>query len=173
MNLFKATALAIALALLFLAVGCQQQEAGGISEEEAKALMDDYVKIFNKKNLALIDEVFDINFELKSPVLPEPLIGTAELKNFVASTAVSFPDFHITIEDMLVDGDRIWSRFTITGTNTGRLAEIRATNKSFKIAGLAMTHVQNGKIVKDETFWNALDLYQQLGFILLPPPPID
>jgi hypothetical protein len=31
--------------------------------------------------------------------------------------------------------------------------------------------VANGKIVEDETFWNVLDFYQQLGFTLTPPAP--
>jgi hypothetical protein len=34
---------------------------------------------------------------------------------------------------------------------------------------MAMTRLQDGKIIEDETFWNALSFYQQLGFALSPP----
>jgi hypothetical protein len=38
---------------------------------------------------------------------------------------------------------------------------------------MAITRVADGKIVEDETFWNVLDFYQQLGFTLSPPQPLE
>ena len=58
------------------------------------------------------------------------------------------------------------------GTNTGPLGQLPATGKRFHISGLAVTQVVNGKIVMDETFWNVLGFYQQLGFTLTPPEGI-
>lgn len=34
---------------------------------------------------------------------------------------------------------------------------------------MAITRVVDRKIIEDETYWNVLGLYNQLGFKLLPP----
>ena len=160
----------VAMVLLCFTFSCQQPVEEGITEEEAKALLDRYLEIFNEGNLALADEILDPEFVLKSPFLPEPIVGIEALKAFVPNNATTFPDFHCTIEEIMVKGDKIVSRFTITGTNTGFLGELPPTGKKVHIsAAVAITQVVNGKIVEDETFWNVLDFYQQLGFTLTPP----
>ena len=162
-------AFVITLVLLCFSFSCQKQVKEQITEEEAKVLMNRYMEATNKANLALIDEVCSPDFVLRTPASPKPIMGIEGYKAFVSNTSKAFSDFNCTIEELIVKGDRIWSRFTITGTNTGPLGEIPATGKKFKVSGLAITRVANGKIAEDETFWNVLDLYQQLGFTLIPP----
>lgn len=164
-----AFALGVFLLVLCLASGCQQQPTETMTEQEAKALLDRYMEIFNKSNLALADEVFHPEFVLKTPLLPEPLVGIEAFKDLVTNNAVAFPDFNGTIEEVVVKGDRIWSRFTMAGTNTGPLGKLPPTGKKIHVTGMAITRVVDGKILEDQTFWNVLDFYQQLGFKFLPP----
>jgi len=168
-RLLTKAAFVLTLVLLCFSFSCQKQAKEQITEEEAKVLMDRYMKATNEANLALIDEICSPEFVLHTPAYPEPIVGIEGYKAFVTNTSKVFSDFNCTIEELIVKGDRIWSRFTITGTNTGSLGEIPATGKKFKVSGLAITRVANGKIAEDETFWNVLDLYQQLGFTLIPP----
>ncbi len=44
-----------------------------------------------------------------------------------------------------------------------------AAGKAFRLEAFAITRTVDGKIDEDETFWNVLDMYQQLGFSLVPP----
>ena len=161
--------------LLCFTFSCQKQVieevTDVITEEEAKVLLDHYMEIMNEDNLDLVEEIFDPEFVLRSPFLPEPLVGIEAFKALAKNNAISFSDFNGTIEELTVKGDKIWSRFTMTGTNTGPLGDLPATGKKFRVTGLAVTHVANGKIVEDETFWNVLDMMQQLGFTLTPPQP--
>lgn len=168
-GLLSKAAFVLVLVFSCFSINCQQQAKRQITEQEAKALMDRYMEATNKVNLALIDEVCSPEFVLHTPAFPEPIVGIENYKAFVTNTSKAFSDFNCTVEELIVKGDRIWSRFTITGTNTGPLGEIPATGKTFRVSGLAITRVANGKIAEDETFWNVLDLYQQLGFTLVPP----
>jgi steroid delta-isomerase-like uncharacterized protein len=162
----------IALVLLLgFTFNCQKQGAKGITEEEARVLLNRLMEIHNEGNLALAEEIFDPEVVLRYPILPEPLVGIDAFKTLMKNTAISFPDFNGEINELIVKGDKIWCRYTITGTNTGPLGDLPPTGKTFRITGLAVTRVVNGKIVEDETFWNVLDLYQQLGFTLTPPQP--
>ena len=156
--------------ILFFTFCCQKGEEG-VTEEEAKVLMDRYMEVVNTSNLILAEEILAPEFKLRSPILPEPIVGIEAFKTFIINNTAVFTDFQCTIEKVAVKGNEIWSRFTISGINTGPFGEIPATGKKFHVTGLAITRVVNGKIVEDETFWNVLDMYQQLGFTIIPPQP--
>lgn len=130
------------------------------------------METINSADLDLIDKIIDPDFELHSPFFPEPLKGIENYKVFVTNTAQTFSDFNATIEEVVVKDDIVWGRFSMKGTNTGQLGNLPATGKKFHITGLAVSQIIDGKIVKDETFWNVLEFYQQLGFTLTPPEVI-
>ncbi len=157
--------------LLCFTFSCQQPVEEGITEEEARTLLYNLLEIMKGSNMALIEEIMDPECVLRYPILPEPIVGIEAFKVMVKNNAITFTDFDGTIEELIVKGDRIWSRYTMSATNTGPLGDIPATGKKFHITGIGITHVKNGKILEDQTFWNVLDLYQQLGFTLTPPQP--
>jgi predicted ester cyclase len=83
----------------------------------------------------------------------------------------AFPDFHITIEDVIAEGDQVVVRLTGRGTNTGDLgapAPHPATGKHVTITGNVIARVANDKFVE---IWHQVDwlgLFQQLGLIPAP-----
>jgi predicted ester cyclase len=56
----------------------------------------------------------------------------------------------------------------MSAINTGPLGDIPATGKKFQITGMAITRIADGKIIEDDTYWNVLGFFQQLGFTLTP-----
>jgi len=161
--------ISIIMIMLFSTYGCQQKPANALTDQEAKAILDRYMETMNKNDLALVDKIIADEFVLHSPLSPDPIEGKEAYKALVTNTVNTFSEFNATIEEIVVQGDKVWGRFTMEGINTGPLGELPATNKKFRISGLAVSHIVDGKIVKDETFWNVLDFYQQLGFTLVPP----
>jgi steroid delta-isomerase-like uncharacterized protein len=171
MGKYLSLTLTAAMIVCFV-LGCQQQQQPqGITEEEARMLMNRFMDITKDGNVDqdLIDELFDPNCVFKYPASPEPMTGTENFKKFSEQNIITFPDFGGKIEDIAVKGNEIWSRFTISATNLGPLGEMPATGKKVQITGMGITRVIDGKIVEDETFWNVLSFYQQLGFTLTPP----
>lgn len=159
----------ITLFSLCFSFNCQQQTKDVLTEEEAKVLMDQYMDTMNKNDLDLVNEIIAPEFVMHSAFFPEPIKGIEGYKALVTNTSKTFSDFNATIEEVSVKGNKVWSRFSMEGINTGPLGDIPATGKKFHISGLAITRIVNGKIVEDETFWNVLSFYQQLGFTLTPP----
>jgi len=157
------------IAMIFMAYGCKQEPINTLSEADARIILEQYMETINNADMELIDKIIDPDFELHSPFFPEPLKGIENYKDFVMNTANTFSDFKATIEDVVAKGDKVYGRFSMEGANTGPIGNIQATGKRFHITGLAITKIVNGKIIKDETFWNVLGLYQQLGFTLAPP----
>jgi predicted ester cyclase len=65
-----------------------------------------------------------------------------------------FPDLEINVEEQLVEGDRVASRWIARGTNRGRRVEMR---------GITISRFEDGKIVEDRGYSDTLDLLRQLG----------
>jgi predicted ester cyclase len=65
-----------------------------------------------------------------------------------------FPDLEIEVEDQVVDGERVVSRWIARGTNRGRGATL---------TGITISRLADGKIVEDWTVSDNLGLLRQLG----------
>lgn len=81
-----------------------------------------------------------------------------------------FPDLNIQYSHAYIEGSNIFMNWECTGSNTGVFGEMRATGKKVKIQGL--THLyftEEGKLYKEDVYYNELDLLQQLGYTLTAP----
>jgi steroid delta-isomerase-like uncharacterized protein len=165
--------------LLCFAFGCQKQATEeapeGISEEEAQRIAEQMLEIFNAGNLALVDEIFDPGFVRHDRALPEDIVGLDAFKAYVTSLRTAYPDFAATIDEQIVKGDKMITRWTVTGTNTGPLqtpmGEFPPTGKAMSVNGAEIITVVNGKITEDWVFYNQLYALLQLGYTLTPPQP--
>jgi predicted ester cyclase len=75
----------------------------------------------------------------------------------------TFPDLHITPEQMIAEGDLVAARWTATGTHSGDLAGITATGTPVRWSGTDMYRLVDGRIVE---WWRNDDfvgLLHQLG----------
>jgi predicted ester cyclase len=80
----------------------------------------------------------------------------------------AFPDLHFTIEDTLVEGDKIVWRWSSTGTNTGSMMGMPSTNKKATITGIEIYRIANGKIAERWGNFDQLGMLQQLGVVPMP-----
>ena len=159
----------LSILILALLLSCQQKEDQSLTENEARIILDKLMETMSNADTTLAVEILHPDCELRYPLLPEPAKGIEACKKLIISTANTFSNFKGTIEEVNIKGDRIWSRYSMSGINTGPLGQIPATGKKFQITGMAITRIKDGKIIEDETYWNVWDFYNQLGFKLLPP----
>lgn len=173
--LFQFTKVIPLVLLLCFNLSCQKQVEEGITEEEAKALIDRYLEIWNGGNLALVEEIIDPEYVAHDSASPEDIVGIEGFKGWITSTRISFSDFNVTSDEMIVKGNNILTRWTATGTNTGPLispqGELPPTGKKFRVSGFCLSRVVNGKFKEDFNIYNVLDMMLQLGFTLTPPAP--
>jgi len=160
--------------LLCFTFSCQKGEEG-ITEEEATAIGDVYVKSRNEGNLALLDEIYSSDVVVHDCSSPEDIIGLEALKGYYSYTHKAFPNLHAVLDETIVKGDRIILVWTFSGVNTGSfhtpLGDIHATGKKVKFSGVAIDRVDEGKIVEEWVYFNVLQVLQQLGFTITPPQP--
>ncbi len=76
-----------------------------------------------------------------------------------------FADLHVTIEDMVAEGDKVVIRFTTHGTQQGALGGIPPTGKQVAVSTIEITRIADGKIVEDRGLDDRLGMLQQLGLV--------
>ena len=80
----------------------------------------------------------------------------------------AFPDGHLTLEDMVAEGDRVAARWTFQGTHRGQFMGIAATDKAVSISGIEIERFAGGRIVEHWEQADIMSLMQQLGAIPAP-----
>jgi steroid delta-isomerase-like uncharacterized protein len=136
-----------------------------MSTEELKAIARRYIEeVWNKGNLALIDELFTPDHINHSPSAGQ-MAGPEGLKQLIASFRNAAPDLHFTIDDMIAEGDRVVTRWTARGTHAGELMGVPPTGKQITVTAIVIDRFAGGKFAEHWAGRDDLGLYQQLGLI--------
>jgi predicted SnoaL-like aldol condensation-catalyzing enzyme len=117
-----------------------------MSTEGNKALVRRLIEeVWNQGNLAIFDELYAPDFIFHDPGLPQ-IRTREEDKQWIVGVLKTFPDFHITIDDLIAEGDQVVVRLTGRGTNTGDIlapSPHPATGKQVNITGIAIARISN------------------------------
>ena len=132
-----------------------------MSLEENKAIIRKVIEAVNKRNLALLDELMAPDFVGHTLQLQ----GLESYKKLNTMLFNGFPDWHVTIEDIIAEADEVWVRVTATGTHKGEYRGLAPTGKRITGTGVSIWRIVDGKMVERETVINFLDFYKQLGVI--------
>ena len=133
--------------------------------EDNKALMSGFLEeVFNNKKLAAIDEYIAPNHvdHTLPPFLPTTPEGT---KRAIDMFLKAFPDVHLTVEDMIVEGDKVVTRYTSRGAQKGRFMGIPPTGKQMAVSSIIIARIADGKIVEEWGLDDQMGMLQQLGII--------
>ena len=169
-SLLKITMIIPVILLLCFTFSCQQQVEEGITEEEAKALIDRALEIWNEGNLAVANDLLASDF-VQHAVQSKDIVGIDAFKEDVTDMRTDFPDFNFTIKELIVKNDKIVCHWIATGTNTGTTSDIPPTGKKMRVPGVAIIRVVNGKIVEKWMYYNEVIVLRQLGYTIIPPQP--
>ena len=92
---------------------------------------------------AFVDHVNDLKFR-----------GLDGVEKSVGLYKKVFSELTITVEDQLVDGERVTSRFFVEGSSLGRRVRFN---------GITISRFENGLIVEDWSVTDTLGMLRQLG----------
>jgi predicted ester cyclase len=123
-----------------------------------------WIEGLNRGDVSVADAVFVPDCVVHMTGVPEPLRGLGPWKELVAGLLRAFPDIHFTIEDQLVQGDRVAFRWRATATHTGPLGAAPPTGKPVALDGLILDRMGDGKVLERWEQWDQSLMLQQLGF---------
>jgi predicted ester cyclase len=133
-----------------------------VSTEQIKAIKRQEYEAVNQKKLDALEEVVAPDV-ISHPARPGQAPGLEGVKQLFSSLYAAFPDFHIDVEDMIAEGDRIVARVTGSGTHQGEFMGIAPTGNRVEFSAIDIARIVEGKIVEHWSNSDQLGLIQQLG----------
>ena len=132
-----------------------------MSTEENKTIVRRFMtEILQNGNMSLVDQLCAPNYVNRMTGQ-----GIDSFKQIGGLMKSAIPDYHVTIENLVAEGDQVVARFTMTGTITGSVMGSKPSGKAFSVRGLTYYRLSNGKIVEDDPITNQ-DMMQLLGVTL-------
>ena len=141
--------------LFLLLPGCQTPLQKGAAQPQGKAVVAGYLEdILNGDRWETYDQYF-----APQVLFNGALIGKSDLQRRVASFRSAYPDFHVTIEDQIAEGDGVVTRMMCTGTHLGPDLGVPATGVKVKFTGIAIDRIRDGKVVE---MWFLGDVWSRM-----------
>ncbi|MEZ0370739.1 MAG: ester cyclase [Candidatus Sericytochromatia bacterium] len=131
------------------------------TEAANKAKVKEFYEVFfNQRKL---DRVVD--FVDPKAVDHDVPAGTTmeQFKEMMGMWFTAFPDFKVTVLQIVADGDLVMCRFVQEGTFKGNLMGLAPTNKHMKLTSVDIIRIQNGKMVEHWSEWDRASFMHQLG----------
>jgi steroid delta-isomerase-like uncharacterized protein len=122
-----------------------------------------FEEVWNQNRLASIDELAApdaVSHGLSDD--GQPRVGRDHFRNFIGSFRAALGDIHITVEDVLSDGDRTAARLTFRATHTGDGFGFPATGRPIVATAIVIARWRDGKIVEGWNEFDAAGMLRQL-----------
>jgi predicted ester cyclase len=124
-----------------------------------------YEEVVHKQDVNAVDRYFGASYVNHGP-FPEPQVRTREeLKGFFQALFTAFPDLHVTLGEMVVEGDLVAWRGIVSGTHQGELNGIPPTGKKVIAEEYHIERVRNGEMVEHWGLFDTLAMLQQIGAV--------
>jgi steroid delta-isomerase-like uncharacterized protein len=126
------------------------------------------VRMFHEKALVQHDPdgaaaLISDNYCLHDPAMPDFAGGREAFKKMCNAGLEGMRDFSIAIKDQIADGDRVATRWTMSGCQTKDFPGIPNKGKCFKVGGITISRVADGKIAEEWVDWDDQGFAKQLG----------
>ncbi|GAC1350614.1 MAG: ester cyclase [Ktedonobacteraceae bacterium] len=139
-----------------------------MSTQENKARIRKYIdEAWNKGNVDIIDEMMAEHYA-RYPNGPGEPLNREEQKQRIVAYRKAFPDFQLTIEDLIAEGDKVVFRMIGRGTHQSTFMGIPSGGKPMTISIIDIARFENGKVVEHWGNRDDLGMLQQIGAILSP-----
>lgn len=124
-------------------------------------------ELWNIRDVELISKTID------EAVHPDMLLhtpmgeatGPGALKQVMAIGHRVFPDLHVTVEDVIAEGDKVVARNTVTGTHQGQYLGLPPTGKRVAYSEIFIFRFSDGRVAEISGVVDVFSQMRQLGAI--------
>ncbi|MEV6635018.1 ester cyclase [Actinoplanes sp. NPDC051470] len=125
-----------------------------------RQLADLFVEMTNTHNPDLVEKFVAENYLNHNDFVAD---GREANRQFWAAFFTGLPDVTVTMEDLIIAGDRVVGRFVYRGTHTGDLLGIPASGQPVEMRSIDIWRVQDGLFVEHWDQLNLMQMFQQIG----------
>jgi steroid delta-isomerase-like uncharacterized protein len=141
----------------------------GETSIDSRRVAEQLVADFNASDLNRIEDLVATDVVYHLPPGGETLRGIEAFKQFLAGSRQAFPDKVWTIEDAVVDGEKIAFWATARGTHRADFMGIPPTGRSIDVTFFVIWRIQEGRVAEGWALWDVFTMMQQLGSLDASP----
>ena len=132
-----------------------------ITDADFNALWQKVDVLWEQRDPTLIHTVYADNFVRISPG------GTStsgeELTNELNAVGTAFPGLNLNLLRYDICGNMASVHWSVSGDFTGEIAGLTGNGKPYSVVGITVITVEDGKIVKDDSYWDTFAVFAQTG----------
>ena len=140
--------------------------------EESMAVARRYWEAANSHDGNQMREVLTMDYIHHDPGLQVPDADRdTHIQIIAGGMFQAFPDLHVTIHDMVAEGDRVAVRWSFSGTHSGKLPgnpPLPPTGKRIEVNAMAIHRVVGDKLAESWVNFDVMGMMQQFGVIPAP-----
>ena len=146
-------------------------EAGTVTASDTTAIATAYVQMWNDRDYEAIPRLVSESFVMYDPAVPAAGVagpkgeahGRDGLRQFVELLTTAFPDFEVTVLDILSGEDLAMYEVRLTMTHEGPLGGLPPTGRRVDVRGASILRLEDGVVAEHRFHTNMQESAEQLG----------
>ncbi|MBI4964699.1 MAG: ester cyclase [Desulfomonile tiedjei] len=132
------------------------------AEDNKKLVHSFFEKAYIQHDLDAAAELITRDYCLHDPTRPDFAGGVDAFKRAQKLYLDAISAHDLKINEQIAEGDRVVTRWTVTGTQRADLPGIPNRGCSFKVGGITISRVSDGHIAEEWQDWDDAGLRRQL-----------
>jgi steroid delta-isomerase-like uncharacterized protein len=127
---------------------------------DAQQLAEIFVAMINTHDPDQVDRFIAENYINHNDFVAD---GREANRQFWTAFFAGLPDVSVTMQDLVISGDRVIGRFVYRGTHTGDFMGIPASGNPVEMRSIDIWRLQGGMFVEHWDELNLMQVFQQMG----------
>jgi steroid delta-isomerase-like uncharacterized protein len=138
-----------------------------VSEENKENMRRVLEEAFGQGRVEVVDEVLHSNFVCWDPNSESGEIrGADTIKSEIEYFRNAVPDLTYTVDDQIVEGNMVVSRYTVSGTHQGEFFGVPGSGKRIEMTAINIDRFdESGKLVEEWVEYDLLGAMRKIGAI--------
>lgn len=135
-------------------------------EENKELVRRLLVEAFGRGDLDVLDELLAEDFVGHAPAEPGHGAETQDrdrVAEEIERAHEGLADLRFTVDEIIAEGNLVAVRSTVTGRHEEEFMGAPPTGEEVQFRAMNFLRIEDGKVVEDWAFWDALGLMGQLG----------
>ncbi|MGE3797711.1 MAG: ester cyclase [Thermomicrobiales bacterium] len=131
-------------------------------ESNKQAARDFFEQIWNQKDESAIDRFIPENAIGNDPDFGA---GREGFRTQWRQWITGFPDLHFEIVDLISEGDKVLTRWVLTGTLQGEYLGVQPDGRTIRVEGMSLDRIDDGWVAEGFEGWDNYGFRKQLGLV--------
>jgi predicted ester cyclase len=135
-----------------------------MTREEKVSLIERLHSLWNTGDLAAIPSIYAPDFVAHMPKgwMHSPFIGHDGVREAILRIRAAFSDWTEIIEDVIVEGDRVVTRYVSTGSHVGPFIGLSPTGRTIRLDEISIFRLVGDQVAEQWCLVDDLSLARQL-----------